>query len=134
MTLSFEDREILIEYRLEQAISTYQTALFLFENNEYEACINRIYYGIFYSLLALGIKFGFETSKHKQLIGWFNKTFVSTGNISKEYGRILRDSYNNRRKSDYDAYINFESGEVRSQLNDMKNFINIISLTIKGHK
>ena len=39
----------------------------LIENDRLRAAVNRIYYGMFYSLLALGLAYQFETSKHNQL-------------------------------------------------------------------
>ncbi len=74
MTLSDEDRKQMIKYRLEQAKETIDVVDLLITNNKLAAAINRIYYGIFYSLLALGLKYRFETSKHLQLIGWFTKS------------------------------------------------------------
>ena len=40
--------------------------------------VNRIYYGLYYAVTALAIKHRFETSKHLQLIGWFNKEFIAS--------------------------------------------------------
>jgi len=61
------DRESLIEYRLNQAISK-----FLVDSEKLIIAVNRIYYGMYYALTALALKNKFETSKHGQLIGWFN--------------------------------------------------------------
>jgi uncharacterized protein (UPF0332 family) len=77
MTLNDKDRASLIKYRLEQADEAILDVKLLIDNNRFLAAVNRIYYGMFYSLLALGLKYKFETSKHTQLIGWFNKNFVN---------------------------------------------------------
>jgi len=45
--------------------------------------VNRIYYGLFYIITALSLKYEFSTSKHQQLIGWFNKTFIKSEIFSK---------------------------------------------------
>ncbi len=71
------DRQELIKYRLEQAKETIDDVEILLQFDKIRSAISRIYYGMFYSLLALGIKFQFETSKHQQLIGWFNKNFIT---------------------------------------------------------
>jgi uncharacterized protein (UPF0332 family) len=73
------DRQILIDYRLEQARETIKLTEFLIDSNQLNVAVNRIYYGMFYSVTALAIKHKFETSKHNQLIGWFNREFVLTG-------------------------------------------------------
>ena len=73
MTIEDEDRINLIKYRLEQAGETIQDVQLLIDNDRLRSAVNRIYYGMFYALLALGLAYQFETSKHAQLIGWFNK-------------------------------------------------------------
>ena len=65
--IDHEQRHSLILYRLEQAKETIEEAGIMIENEKFRAAINRIYYGIFYALLALGLKYQFETSKHGQL-------------------------------------------------------------------
>jgi uncharacterized protein (UPF0332 family) len=98
MTIDSSDRWELIRYRLEQANETIEDVRILIENNRFRAAVNRIYYGMFYSLLALGIKSDFETSKHAQLIGWFNKNFINEGLIDPRYGKIINKAFNRRTK------------------------------------
>lgn len=126
MTLRKEDREQLIQYRLEQTKNTIEVVELLIKNNKLTTAVNRIYYGIFYSLLALALRYKYESSKHLQLIGWFNKEFVKTKKIDLKYGRILRESYENRRTGDYDAYIEFEKSDVEKMFNNMQIFIDYI--------
>lgn len=73
-----EDRKTLIDYRLKQAKETISQSRFLIDSDQLVLAVNRIYYGMFYAVTALAMKHRFETSKHFQLIGWFNKEFVST--------------------------------------------------------
>jgi uncharacterized protein (UPF0332 family) len=61
------DRNSLIEYRLDQAFDTANLAKFLFSSNKLVVAVNRIYYGLYYALTALALKYKFETSKHTQL-------------------------------------------------------------------
>ncbi len=73
MTLSSEEKSNLIEYRLNQAKESQEVAAFLIQIGKLPTAVNRIYYAIFYCLLALALKYEFETSKHLQLLGWFIK-------------------------------------------------------------
>ncbi len=121
-----EDRTALVNYRIEQAISTTELSKFLIESDKLIVAVNRIYYGIFYSVTALALKYQFETSKHSQLIGWFNKEFIATKRIDKKYGKILRNAYQNRTKGDYDAFVSFQKEEVSTMLDEMIDFINMV--------
>jgi len=118
-----KDKSNLIKYRLQQAMDTIEVVDILIINKKYPAAVNRIYYGIFYSLLALALKFDFESSKHQQLIGWFNKEFIQTGKVEKNYGRVLRKAYENRTTGDYDTFIEFEKNDVVQLFEEMKQFI-----------
>jgi uncharacterized protein (UPF0332 family) len=120
------DRESLIDYRLKQALDTVKLAEFLVMNEKLIIAVNRIYYGMYYALTALALKNKFETSKHGQLIGWFNKEYISTKKLDPKYGKILRNAYQNRTKGDYDAFVSFSKVEVESMLSEMIDFIDEI--------
>lgn len=131
MTIEEQTRDDLIRYRLDQARETIDVVDLLIKNNKLSPAVNRIYYGMFYSILALALQFNFETSKHQQLIGWFNKEFIRTGLIEKEFGRILRDAYENRTSGDYDSFVIFDQAEVLLLYSDMKSFIEKIEIFIR---
>lgn len=83
-----------------------------------------MYYSIFYLLSALAIKNNFQSSKHSQLIGWFNKTFLSTELINKDIGKTAQKMFEKRTKADYDIYIVFIKEEVEILFKDTKKLIN----------
>jgi uncharacterized protein (UPF0332 family) len=134
MTIEEQTKDDLIKYRLAQARETIEVVDLLIKNDKLSSAVNRIYYGMFYSLLALALQFNFETSKHQQLIGWFNKDFIRTELIAKEYGRILRDAYENRTSGDYDSFVVFNHSEVLLLFSDMKYFIEQIEIFIRSTK
>lgn len=122
MTIDNQDRLDLIQYRLAEAKDTQSDVELLISHDRLRAAINRIYYSMFYSLLALGLKYEFETSKHAQLIGWFNKTFIQAGLIETNYGKIINKAFNRRTKGDYDSYIEFDRETVIEMYEEMKDF------------
>ena len=124
MTLAKEDRNELIKYRLLQARECIDEVDFQIENRKFKTAINRIYYGMFYSMTALSLKYNFQSSKHLQLIGWFNKTFIKGNIILPKYGKMLRDAFKNRTDGDYAPYIEFKKENVLKLYSDMKAFIN----------
>jgi uncharacterized protein (UPF0332 family) len=126
-----QDRNSLIEYRLSQASDTIKLAKFLIASNNLSVAVNRIYYGMYYSLTALALKYKFETSKHQQLLGWFNKEFVASKKVDESFGKMIRNAFQNRRKGDYDAFVNFSIEEVESMLEDMIQFVDEIRKQIK---
>lgn len=81
---------------------------------------------MFYILSALSLKNDFSTSKHQQLIGWFNKKFIATSEIDRKYGRMLHKAYSNRSTGDYDDFAEFEAEDVKKSFDEMKDFIKTI--------
>jgi hypothetical protein len=92
---------------------------------------NRIYYSIFYAVTALTIKNNFSTSKHRQLLSWFNKNYVKTGNVELNLWKIYKDSFNNRLKGDYEDFKIFKIEQVKQDFNDMKIFVDYIIKLVK---
>ncbi|MGA9292947.1 MAG: HEPN domain-containing protein [Ignavibacteriaceae bacterium] len=84
MNLPEKEKQFLISYNIEKADTAINDAKFLADNKKIYASYNRIYYACFYILSALGLKDNFSTSKHKQLIGWFNKKYVKMNIVDKK--------------------------------------------------
>lgn len=131
MTLSDEERGALIEYRAAQAHEAIEDAEFLIANDKLKLAVNRIYYGMFYMLRVLALKYQFKTSKHIGLIAWFNKTFIKEKLIDRKYGRIVKNAFDSRSDSDYGVMVKFEREEVEQMLEDMEDFISTIEQYIK---
>jgi uncharacterized protein (UPF0332 family) len=131
MTISNSEKKSLIEYRIKQAFETAEVAELLFHKELYPTALNRIYYSVFYCLLALAIQFNYKTSKHAQLIGWFNKNFITTEKIDRKYGKIVRDCYEFRLSADYDSYVTFAVEDIELLLQEMKSFLKRVELYIK---
>lgn len=127
MTLNIEDRNELIKFRMQQAIECIEEVIFLIDNQKFKIAVNRIYYGMFYSLLALALKKQYESSKHSQLIGWFNKNFVHPGVVEVKYGKMINKAFTLRNESDYEPFIEYDEQEVLDLFAKMKDFIKSVN-------
>jgi hypothetical protein len=126
MTLAIKDRNALISHRLKRAFETIEDVQFLLDHNKLLLAVNRIYYGMFYSVSALALKHHYSTSKHSQLIGWFNKNFVAQKIVDKKYGKTLHLAFDKRSTGDYDDWVEFSKEEVEELFKGMKSFIRMI--------
>ena len=118
------DKSALINHRIQQAKETLTEIEVLVQNKLYKIAVNRIYYGMFYMLLALALKNDFKTSKYQQLLGWFNRNFINTGKIDISFGKMVNDAFENRSDSDYGVFVEFSEKDVITMLDDMKLFVN----------
>ena len=78
---------------------------------------------MFYMLSTLALKYRFETSKHKQLIGWFNKEFVKTGKLPIKYSKYIQKAYKNRTMGDYEDMTEFTREEVDLMMQELKEMM-----------
>jgi len=79
------DKDIIINYSIEKSWEAARDAKLAIENNSFFNAENRIYYAIFYLVSALALKNEFSTSKHRQLMGWFNQNYIKTQKIRTSY-------------------------------------------------
>ncbi|MEI6049806.1 MAG: HEPN domain-containing protein [Bacteroidota bacterium] len=126
MIIKDDIRQAIIDYRIEQAKGLIKEIENLINSGSLLFAVNRIYYGMFYMLTALALKNKFETSKHQQLLGWFNKTYIYDEIIERKYGEYIRKAYKNRISGDYDTFIEFKNDEVLEMFEELKDFINTI--------
>jgi len=78
-------------HRLQQADESLEEARFLYEGRKSaRSIINRAYYSMFYSILALLIYEPFSSSKHSGVISYFNRNFIKAGIFSKRLGGCPR--------------------------------------------
>lgn len=94
----------LIRYRLSQAVDALNEAEVLRrEGMSGRSVINRLYYAMFYAVLALlqGRQLG--TSKHSGAIGLFDREFVKAGVFGVSSSKALHRAFELRQKGDYMA-------------------------------
>lgn len=96
------------------------------ENELISLAVSRIYYCCFHLISALALKHGFASSKHKQLIGWFNKSFILPGIIDKKFGRFVHVIYEARTDSDYGDFIEFKRDQVEIWYSIVNSFFKVI--------
>ena len=104
-----DDKKLsIINHRREKAFDTLKDIETLLQSNLLNTAMNRIYYAGFYIVSALALIDNFSTSKHKQLIGYFNKNYVHSGKI--EF--ILNIAYLERTSIDHYYFTKITMIEV----------------------
>lgn len=78
-----------------------QSAEHLFDLGDYDSCVPRCYYAMFYLAEAALMTRELSPSSHRGVIALFGKHFVQSGVFSSELGRMLRRAYDMRLLGDY---------------------------------
>lgn len=116
----------VIESRMEQAENSLATARLVLDAGYACDAANRLYYAMFYSVLALLALRGLGTSKHKSAIELFSREFVKQGVFPKSYARRLHEVFELRLKADYDNDPQVEVEVVNKSLTEAREFIDSV--------
>jgi uncharacterized protein (UPF0332 family) len=123
--------EILMTIAVEKSKLAIKAAQDSIKDSNLETALNRIYYGVFYIVMALAYKNDFITSKHSQLMGWFNNKFIYENKVfDDEMRRIYKDVFSYRQKGDYDLEYVPEIEIINNLLLRAKKFIENVSKII----
>jgi uncharacterized protein (UPF0332 family) len=113
--------------RLKQAEESLDEARYLFEGRKSpRSVINRAYYAMFYSILALLIFEQYASSKHSGILAYFNSQFVKTGLIEKELGRAVNKAFDLRQRGDYREEVDLRRELVEPYLDQARKFIDAV--------
>jgi uncharacterized protein (UPF0332 family) len=125
------DKQELIDYRISRSKETYEEALILASNNHWNAVANRLYYSCFYIVNALLIKHDLNFSSHNGTKTEFHKSFVKTGLVSMNSGKLYSRLFNLRQEGDYMDFKRFDSDDIQPFINDVNKFLAEIADAIK---
>lgn len=91
----------LVNDRMEQAADALAATRTLIDADLPRDAVNRAYYAIFYSVLALLVTRRLGTSKHSGALALFSRDFVKMGLLPPEMARLARRAFDRRLKADY---------------------------------
>ncbi|MCM1316830.1 MAG: HEPN domain-containing protein [Bacteroides sp.] len=112
MSVTEEERNAIIEYRIEKSLSTLTQTKTLYDLGMYGFCANRLYYALFYMLNALMLKNSIFAHTHSGIISMVHKHFIHTGIISTDEGKIIKRTFDLRQGCDYDDFVDADKEDI----------------------
>jgi uncharacterized protein (UPF0332 family) len=85
--------------------------------------VNRAYYAMFHAATAVLLTKDVKRSSHSGIISAFGELFTATGTIDPAHHKYLREAFDLRQESDYEASIEISKVEAESILNRAMNFV-----------
>ena len=114
----------LIKYRLEEAEDSIKEAeVLLTEGMSMRAVMNRLYYAMFYAVLALLQEKEMGTSKHAGAISLFDREFVKKGVFDERMSKTLHRAFELRQRGDYMERVEVAKSDVDEILSEAKEFV-----------
>jgi len=124
--------EDLIHYRREKSRETLEDAHLLFHAGRLFSTLNRIYYALFYQVMALLLTKDLSSAKHTGIRALFNEHFIRTGKVSVELGKFFSRMYDFRQKGDYADFVKFEAEKMKEWLTMAEHFIKVLDQVIES--
>ena len=127
-----EKRKELASYRIKQAEESLDEARYLLSGGKSPRSImNRMYYAMFYSVLALLIYEPYSSSKHSGVLSYFNKNFIRNEVFNKEMGRTLNKAFELRQREDYREYSHLTALEAADFIEKAEAFVREVNSYLK---
>ena len=124
-------KEDIVRYRLERAEETYQEALLMQREKHWNTCANRLYYACFYAVSALLQLHDFSSGKHSGVKAFFNRYFIKTGVIDKEFGRLYSRLFDARQEGDYIDFVRYAVDDIEPWIEKVRLFIDMVTEVIE---
>lgn len=126
----------LVAYRLEQADEAVKEAEALLSGGfSLRSVMNRIYFSMFYAVLALLQREGLGTSKHSGAISLFDREYIKPGTLPQELSRDLHRAFELRQSSDYKVTSELSREHINEFLPKAKRFVTAVkNLLLSGDR
>ena len=131
MSLTDEEREIIVRIELEKAQQAYEEALLLCEKGFWSGSAGRLYYALFHAVSALLIRNRHQVNSHKGSHILFSNYFIKSGIIPQEYGRLYSNMEKMRESGEYDCTYDVDPTELKHSFSPAKEMIDFITKMVK---
>jgi uncharacterized protein (UPF0332 family) len=95
----------------------------LLEKGLFEDCVSRAYYAVLHAAKASLFLAGVAPDSHDGVRRMFGLHLVKTGNIEKEFAKILTAAQEDREIGDYEVGIEIEEERARQRVNEAEKFM-----------
>ena len=123
MSLSDEERQIIVSLEKEKALNTFAEIEILRQNELWNNIANRLYYAAFHAVSALLIHDGHTFGSHQGAVIMLHQHYVKTGVLAKEDGAFYSHLQTMREKSDYNCTYNATKEDTAPRIAQTKQFI-----------
>jgi len=106
--------------KAEKFLSIAEQAL---NTGDYDSCVSRCYYAMFFMAEAALLTKSLTASSHKGVISLFGEHFVKAKIIERDLGKALNDAYDKRIVGDYGVGFTLTERQAQDLLENARNFV-----------
>ena len=123
MSLSEEERNILVKLEYEKAQAIFSQIEGLRTLGYWDNIANRLYYALFHAVSALLIHDKHEVNTHRGVVAMFGRYYVKTGLFTLDDGRLYSQLQTMREKADYVCTFQTSQEEIVPMLEPARKMI-----------
>lgn len=123
MSLSQEERQIMVQLEIERAERIVTEFPIYIENKLWNTLSNRMYYAVFHATTALLIANGLHAGTHQGVYALLSLHFIKTGKMSQDEGRLFSRLATMRERGDYNCYIDATEEELMPMIEPMNAYM-----------
>jgi len=99
------------------------SAALLLREGDFELCVSRAYYAMFYAAEAGLLTKGLAFSSHRGVVTGFGEHFVTAGEMPREMGRAFHRAFEMRQLGDYEYTFVITRNEAEALLESAREFV-----------
>ncbi len=104
----------------------------LLDLSYYDDATSRAYYAMFYAAKAALLSIDINAKSHAGVLNQFSQHFIKSGQIDKQYGRILALARHAREVSDYSPHMSASQVNAEEIIADATAFVEKIREILRG--
>ena len=123
MSLSDDERDAIVAFRIQKSKDTLNEAKGISTLGYWNAVANRLYYACYYLTSALLIKNKYAAQTHRGVIHLLGLHFIKKGLVSKDAGKFYSKLYELRQTGDYDDLFSLTEEDVKPMISIAQSYI-----------
>lgn len=123
-----------INYLLEKSEKFLITAKHTLDIGDYDSCVSRCYYSMFFMVEAILLTKGLSAKSHKGVISFFGEHFIKTEIFKKSLGKDINYAHDKRLSGDYGIGFTITKDEAEELFKTAVNFVGKIKNYIEKWK
>ena len=132
MSLSEEERRIIVKLELERAKRTCAEVETLKDAGMWNGVCNRLYYAVFHAISALLIHDGHQVNTHHGSHAVFGLHYIKTGVLPEDFGRLYNQLQTMREESDYNCAFEADQEELENRIEPARKMIETIEKMVNN--
>jgi len=132
MSLSEEERKIIVQLELERAKRTFAEVETLKAAGMWNGVCNRLYYAVFHAISALLIHDGHQVNTHHGSHAVFGLHYIKTGVLPEDFGRLYNQLQTMREESDYNCAFEADPEELENRIEPARKMIETIEKMVNN--